>query len=98
MSEERIADIVLRFGNAARHGKKPLKIELYRAEQWKRSWSPFKKTMHPHPPPHDQGEYWQQYYRMRVDGRWWRMSKYKYAFFTLEQAVVLADGLYKEMR
>lgn len=95
MSEERVADIVLKWGNAAKQGKKPLKIELYKAEQWKHSWNPFKRNMHPHPPLHDQGEYWQQYYRMRVGGKWWRMPKYKYAFYTLDQAITLTDSLYK---
>jgi|GEM_PF-1639225 len=95
MSEERIADIVWRFGNAATQGKKPLRIELFRAEQWRPGWRPHKRNMHPHPPLSDR-EYWQQYYRLRVDGRWLRMSGYKYVFYTLEQAVTLAEKKYRE--
>lgn len=49
--------------------------------------------MHPHPPLRDR-EYWQQYYRLRVDGRWHGRKGYKYAFFTLEQAVAIADRLF----
>lgn len=95
MSEERIPDAVWRFGNAAIQGKKPLRIDLFRAEQWKHSWSPYRKTMFPHPPLRNR-EYWQQYYRLRVDGRWHGKPGYKFTFYTLVQAVELADRLYKE--
>lgn len=94
MSEIRIADIVWRWGNAATQGKKPLKIELFSAEQFRHSWNPTGRTMFPHPPLRNR-EYWKQYYRLRVDGRWHGKKGYKYAFFTLEQAVALADRLYR---
>jgi len=97
MSEERIADAVFQFRIAAKQGKKTLKIELYRAEQWQRNWSPYRKTMHPRPPLRDRA-YWQQYYRLRVDGRWYGKAGYKYTFFTLVQAVELADRLRTEMK
>ncbi len=87
-------DLVWRWGNAATQGKKPLRIELYKAEQWRHSWNPHKRTMHPHPPLRTR-EYWSQYYRLRVDGRWFGRSNYKYTFFTLEQAVKLAELLHK---
>jgi len=95
MSEERIADMVWRWENAATQGKKPLRIELYRAEQWRTNWSPYRKTMHPHPPLRDRS-YWQQYYRLRVDGKWHGESKFKYTFYTLEQAARLADFLHRQ--
>ena len=95
MSELRAPDIVWRWGNAAMQGKKPLRIELFRAEQWRRNWSPFRKTMHPHPPLRNR-EYWQEYFRLRVDGRWHGRTGYKYGFYTLEQAVRIAQRLYEE--
>ncbi|MDR2551407.1 MAG: hypothetical protein LBD10_14540 [Desulfobulbus sp.] len=95
MSEIRMPDIVWRWGNAATQGKKPLKIELYQAEQWRHNWDPHKRTMHPHPPLRNR-EYWNQYYRLRVDGRWQGRKGYKYCFYTLEQAVVLAERMYRE--
>lgn len=95
MSEERISDIVWRWGNAAKQGKKSLRIELYRAEQWRFNWKPHRRTMHPHPPLGTR-EYWQQYYRLRVDGRWQGKPGYKYSFYTLEQAVQLAKRIYEE--
>ncbi len=94
MSEMRIADIVWRWGNAATQGKKTLKIELFLAEQFRCNWNPFKRTMHPRPPLRTR-EYWQQYYRLRVDGRWLSLNACRYHFFTLEQAVAIADQLYK---
>ena len=97
MSEERIADAVFRFGNAATQGKKTLKIELFRAEQFRPGWRPYKRTMHPHPPLRNR-EYWHQYYRLRVDGRWLQLSGYKYSFYTLEEAVLLGDRLFKERK
>lgn len=93
MSEERIRDALFLFGSAATQGKKPLKIELYKADQWKRSWRPHKKTMFPRPPLQSR-EYWQQYYRLRVDGRWYGINGFKYSFFTLEEAVKLAERLF----
>ena len=94
MSELRIADMVWRWGNAAIQGKKSLRIELFQAEQWRHNWNPHKRTMHPHPPLRTR-EYWQQYYRLRVDGRWFSRKGYKYNFYTLEQAVKLAERIYK---
>lgn len=88
-------DIVWRWGNAATHGKKPLRIELFAAEQFKGNWIPHKRTMHPHPPLRTR-EYWSEYYRLRVDGRWLGHKGYKYSFYTLEQAVKLAERLYRE--
>ena len=96
MSEQRIADAVIKLGNAARQGKKPLKIELYRAEQWRHSWTPYKKTMHPHPPLRNRESYWQDHYRLRVDGRWHGRSGYKFSFYTLEEAMRLAEQLHRE--
>ncbi len=96
MSEMRIPDIVWRWGNAATQGKKMLKIELFLAEQFRCNWNPYNRTMFPHPPLRNR-EYWQQYYRLRVDGRWHGRKGYKYAFFTLEQAVKLADRIHKGM-
>lgn len=94
MSELRMADIVMKWRFAAKEGKKPLKIELYKAEQWRRNWSPYRKTMTPSPPLRDR-EYWQQYYRLRVDGRWLGKTGFKYAFYTLAEAVVLGEQLSK---
>lgn len=90
-----MADMVWRWGNAATQGKKPLRIELFRAEQWRPGYRPHRKTMYPHPPLRNR-EYWQQYYRLRVDGRWHGKAGYKYRFYTLEQAVKLAERLYLE--
>ncbi|MGD9949885.1 MAG: hypothetical protein AB7U29_15600 [Desulfobulbus sp.] len=95
MSEIRMPDIVWRWGNAATEGKKPLRIELFRAELWKSSWNPFKKTMHPHPPLGSR-EYWQKYFRLRVDGRWHGQDGYKFSFFILEQALRIAEQLHGE--
>jgi len=97
MSEIRIPDIVWRWGNAAAQGKKSLRIELYSAEQWRRNWNPYRKTMHPHPLLRTR-EYWNQYYRLRVDGRWLGKAGYKYTFFTLVQAVELAGRLLAEKK
>lgn len=95
MSEERVADAVIKFSNALKQGKKPLKIELFLAEQWRSDWNPYRKTMHPHPPLRKR-EYWQQYYRLRIDGRWHGRKGYKYAFYTLIEAVQLAEQLHRE--
>jgi hypothetical protein len=95
MSEERIADVVWRFGNAATQGKKSLRIELFKAEQFRPGWRPHKRNMHPHPPLRDR-EFWKEHYRLRVDGRWLQLTGYKYSFYTLEQAVNLAERLYRE--
>ncbi|WP_157470286.1 hypothetical protein [Desulfobulbus elongatus] len=95
MSEMRVADIVWKYRNAAREGKKTLKIELYRAEQWRCNWNPYRKTMTPRPPLRDR-EYWHQYYRLRVDGRWLGRPGFKYAFYTLEQAVAIGEKLSRE--
>jgi hypothetical protein len=95
MSELRIPDIVWRWGNAATEGKKPLRIELFRAEQWQPNWTPYRKTMHPHPPLLNR-EYWQKYFRLRVDGRWHGQRGYKYSFFTLEQALKIAEQMHGE--
>jgi len=82
MSEIRMADIVMKWRIAKNEGKKPLKIEFFRAEQWRRNWNPYRRTMTPRPPLRDR-EYWQQYYRLRVDGRWLGKTGFKYTFYTL---------------
>lgn len=95
MSEIRAADIVVRFGNATPQGKKTLRIELFSAEQFRHNWNPTKRTMYPHPPLRNP-DYWQQYYRLRIDGRWFgRHGKgYKYGFYTLEEVVQLGKKLF----
>jgi len=95
MSEKRIPDIVWRFGNAATQGKKPVRIELFRAEQWRWGWRPWKLNIFPPPPLRDPA-YWGQYYRLRIDGIWHGKNGYRYCFLTLEQAVRLGDHLYRE--
>ena len=54
MSEERVADAVVKFGNASKQGKKPVKIELFCAGQWRHTWNPYKRDMQPRPPLHNQ--------------------------------------------
>ena len=95
MSEERVADAVIKFSNALKQGKKPLKIELFLAEQWRSNWNPYRKTMHPHPPLRNREPFWQDYYRLRVDGRWHRTAKHKYCFYTLEEAIRMAAMMSK---
>lgn len=97
MSELRMADIVWKWRNAAREGKKPLKIELYKAEQWRRNWNPYQRTMTPRPPLQSR-EYWDQYYRLRVDGRWLAKPGFKYAFYTLAEAIDIGEQLSKKGR
>ena len=89
MSEQRIPDAVWRFGNALSQGKKTLRIELFKAEQWRAGWRPYKNTMTPHPPLRDRA-YWSEYYRLRVDGRWHGKPGYKFSFYTLAQAVEIS--------
>ncbi|MDD2467732.1 MAG: hypothetical protein PHI97_27445 [Desulfobulbus sp.] len=95
MSELRIPDLVWIGQNASTQGKKPLRIELFRAVQWQCNWNLHRKTMYPHPPLSTR-EYWQQYYRLRVDGRWIGMKGYKYRFYTLVQALAVAERLFEE--
>jgi len=94
MSEIWLPDIVWRCGNATTQGKKLLKIELFSAEQFRCDWNPYSRKRYPHPQLRNR-EYWQQYYRLRVDGRWFTLNAYKYYFFPPEQAVEIADKMYK---
>jgi len=81
-------------GGATTQGKKLLKIELFSAEQFRCNWNPYSRKMSPHPQLRNR-EYWQQYYRLRVDGRGLTLNAYKYYFFPLEQAVEIAGKIYK---
>ena len=90
MSEERIADAVIKFVNASKHGKKSIKIELFCAGQWRHTWNPYKRDMQPRPPLRNREEFWENHYRLRVDGRWHRTARHKYCFYTLEQAIRMA--------
>lgn len=90
MSELRIPDAVWKF--ALPQGKKSLRFELFSARQWRPSWSPYKKSMHPTPPLQD-AAYWRERYRLRIDGRWYGTSEKKYHFFTMEEVARLARSL-----
>lgn len=97
MSEQRVPDAVWRFVYAATQGKKQIRIELFRAEQWRTSWRPYKKNMTPRPPLRDR-EYWSQYYRLRVDGKWYGKDGYKFTFYTMVQAAEIAERMYGALK
>lgn len=90
MSEIRTANILWKWRIASDKGKKTLKIELFLAEQWRRNWSPYRQTMWPKPPLRDR-QYWQQYYRVRVGGKWITRPGFKYVFFTLPDVLLLVE-------
>ncbi|HHL33133.1 MAG TPA: hypothetical protein ENJ30_02070 [Desulfobulbaceae bacterium] len=92
MSEVRTPDAIWRFRIAGEDGKKTLKIELFRAGQWRRSWRPYKRNMYPRPPIR-KPEYWHTRYRLRIDGRWFGKEGFKYRFLTIEQATRLVSRL-----
>lgn len=95
MSEERTPDAIWHFRNASENGKKTLKIELFGAAKWKHNWNPSTRNMYPRPPSilSAREEYWEKYYRLRVGGRWYRNSKSKFHFFTMGEAVEVAEKL-----
>lgn len=98
MSEPRLPDIVWTYRTPIKAGRKPLKIELFQAMQWKYSWNPYsKKKMYPKPPLRDRS-YWEQYYRLRVDGRWYGRKGYTFTFYTMVQALEIAERLFREMK
>jgi hypothetical protein len=92
MSEQRIPDAIWKFNSALPQGKKVLRIELFMAKQWQHSWKPYKKSVNPHPPLRDSA-FWNEHYRLRVDGKWYGINGYKFNFFTMVESVELAQRL-----
>ncbi len=95
MSEERTPDAIWRFRVAGRDGKKTIKIELFIAAQWRYSWNPFKRNMTPRPKHRDNG-YWKRYYRLRINGKWHGRTVRKFTFYTLPEALGIAERLVKK--
>lgn len=83
-----------KFANAKYNGKKVTKIELFKAVKWKRKWRPFKRTMNPTPPMNgDSSPYWEDNYRIRIDGVWRRSASCKYLFFSLGEVLDLLEDV-----
>lgn len=94
MAEERLACKVILVKDADGSGKKPgdfctRRVELFRAFQWRRCYRPDKRNMHPRPPIHQADDYWQERFRVRLDGRWYNPGQSKYTFLTLDEVLKL---------
>lgn len=95
MSDERTPDAIWRFWVAGINGRKLLRIELFEATQWKMKAKTSKRNRYPWCPMKGM-EYWTEYYRMRINGRWRQKEGYRFRFFTLEESLELAKQLIKQ--
>ena len=66
-----------------KQGKKTVKIERFPAMLWRRNWQHGKRNVSPQPILDPL--WWQQRSRVRVDGKWYRTTRKKYNFFTLDE-------------
>ncbi len=90
MSEERLPCGIFYVKTSRFKGKKNVKIELFKAEQWQRKFRPYKKNTHPQPPTMDRdGTYWPLRYRIRVNDRWYGVEGMKFTFYTLPEVLQL---------
>ncbi len=93
MSEVRPVFASWRFADI--RGKKSLRIELFRAREWRSGYRPIKRNTIPRPPirPNMANAYWNSLYRLRIDGRWHRPGKERYAFYTMQEAAGIAEEM-----
>lgn len=100
MSDERVADMVLRVRLPKKPGKKTVKIELFHAGQFRYSWSEnLKRRFIPSVPLRyaDRDTYWaQQIYRLRIDGRWHGPARY--TFLSWRDIVALLEDIERGAR
>lgn len=88
MSDPRKPDAIWRFWVAGRNGRKLLRIELFQARHWKSAAKLSKRNRYPWCP--NKGmEYWTEYYRLRINGRWHQKPGYRFRFLTLTEALEL---------
>ncbi|MBL4904424.1 MAG: hypothetical protein JKY62_17510 [Desulfocapsa sp.] len=92
MSEERVPDAIWRFWIAGINGRKLLRIELFLARQWKITARIGKRNRYPWCPMRGM-EYWTEYYRLRINGRWRQKEGYRFRFFTLVESLELVEQL-----
>jgi len=87
MSEERQrhSSILLKI-----KGKKLTKIEAFPAIQWKRKWRYGKKMFNPKPRK-DPG-WWEDRFRIRINGVWHSKGNSKYTFLTIDEIRELTAG------
>ncbi len=67
------------------------KIELFPAHYWALDWEPGSKLFYPKPPLKSgaRKEFWDTYYRVRVNGVWLSLVGMKYEFFTKMSIAVM---------
>jgi len=70
--------------------KPTTKIELFPASLWRTSYKPGRQNVHPRPPSRPD-DYWPVYFRVRLDGRWFRAEniRARYCFFTEPEIVTM---------
>lgn len=78
-------------GNNQREYKK---IELFRAKQFKQKSGARNRTYYPSQVGVSQEEYWGERFRLRIEGRWFKVKGRRYCFFTIVEAAKLAVKLY----
>ena len=99
MSEERVSWLVFSVKLPQYRGKKTVKIELFKAKQWKLSVSLEDRNAAPPIPCrlHKKNEYFDERFRLRIDDRWYKEQGKQYAFLTFDEAMEVVKGRGKEM-
>jgi len=93
MSEERPVFAIWRFAEIK--GKKPLKIELFKAELWRFGLGPGQGNVFPVLPCRsvDREKYYSERYRLRINGRMYRVGVEQFTFLTMKEVVELAESM-----
>lgn len=90
MSETRTPDEIflhrLPENNGKKSGKNCIKYELFQAKQWALDWCPCDRKFFPRPSLESiaRKKYWEQMYRLRINGKW-HGQEAKYRFYTREE-------------
>jgi len=106
MSDRRKADetYLKRIGRdlmgVNKRGSFSMKVEVFYAYHWAGSWNPPSSLFYPRPPlrTEDRQRYWENMYRLRIDGKWFGI-KAKFNMFTrieIGELLVAIDPVYVE--
>jgi hypothetical protein len=67
-------------------------LQVFRARQWQHNCRYGTRLMYPCRSLYNE-EFWDNHFRLRLDGSWMRESAFKYHFFTADQVQGIVAGL-----
>lgn len=90
--DERIPERTLTIKCANETQKNTFNLHIFTAEQFKRRYRVGKRNVHPMPPSQD-ATWWQNHYRLRVNGKWLTDRASKYRFYSAGELLEVIASL-----